>query len=430
MPISKKQQASALGPDPDLGWMDYVHAPVFVLNAEQATLLRCNPSLRRILPADLPETPAPLADFFGQGAAEAILAFLPSARQDPGRRSISVICPTASGPLHLIMHLKPLPGSATLWAFTVDERTLFFASGDSGSAEETFRGIIQALPIGIDLFDASWRAIFYNAYSDSIYLYDPFYDLEHHEWFERAFPDPAQRAQAQRAWKQAQAAIELDPTVPQSLEWRVYCRDGQYRTFDNMMCKIGSHYAFIYWDISERRRLEDELRRLAGTDMLTGIYNRRHFFEQAELIRADTSGWATPLFLLAFDIDHFKSINDRLGHRRGDEALIAVARAAEQALAPGDLIARFGGEEFVALLRDRDLAAACAVAEQIRASVAALRISDGEDSFSLTISIGLAPIEDETTSLDQLIDRADQALYAAKRGGRNRVAISGATPAR
>jgi diguanylate cyclase (GGDEF)-like protein len=419
---------SVAGDKPSLDWVDYVHAAVFVLDNGTGMLLRCNQSLRRILAAVLPSAPAPLSAFFGQGAADCILTFIREMPADGSRNTLSVTCPTANGPLMLIMHLKPLAGGDDTWVITVDDRTLFFQSVASENVEETFRGIIQALPIGIDLFDASWRGIFYNAYSDNLYLYDPYYDLEHNEWFERAFPDPEDRAVYRTQWAEAQAALERDPTAPQHIEWRVLCRDGTYRTLQNMMCKIGTHYAFIYWDISERGRLEDELRRLAGTDMLTGIFNRRHFFEQAERIRADTTQRGEPLFLLAFDIDHFKKINDRFGHRQGDEALIAVARIAEQALPPGNLIARFGGEEFVILLRDHRFAAACVVAEQIRAAVAAHRIPDGEDGFSLTISIsiGLAPIEDETTSLDQLIDRADQALYAAKRAGRNRVAISGA----
>lgn len=412
--------------DPNLDWVDYVHAAVFVLDAGAGILLRCNQTLRHILAAGLPSAPAPLSAFLGQGATDCILTFIRDMPADGSRNTLSVTCPTANGPLMLIMHLERLAGRDDSWVITVDERTLFFQSGTSENAEETFRGIIQALPIGIDLFDASWRGIFYNAYSDSLYLYDPYYDLENHEWFERAFPDPVDRAVYRTQWAEAQAALERDPTVPQHIEWRVLCRDGSYRTLQNMMCKIGTHYAFIYWDISERRRLEDELRRLARTDMLTGIYNRRHFFEQAERIRADTTERGEPLFLLAFDIDHFKSINDRFGHRQGDEALIAVARIAEQALPPGNLIARFGGEEFVVLLRAHRFAAACVVAERIRAAVAAHKISDGEDGFCLTISIGLAPIEDDTTSLDRLIDRADQALYAAKRAGRNRVAISGA----
>jgi diguanylate cyclase (GGDEF)-like protein len=396
-----------------------------VLDAGEGVLLRCNKTLRDILAADLPTAPAPLADFLGEGAADCILTFIRDMPADGSRNTLSVTCPTANGSLMLIMHLKQLADRADVWVITVDERTLFFQNASSQNAEETFRGIIQALPIGIDLYDASWRGIFFNAYSDSLYLYDPYYDLQNNEWFERAFPDPGDRAIYRAQWVQAQAALERDPTVPQHIEWRVFCRDGTYRTLQNMMCKIGTHYAFIYWDITERRRLEDDLRRLAGTDMLTGIYNRRHFFEEAERIRAETAGAGLPLFLLALDIDHFKTINDRFGHRLGDEALIAVARLTEAALGPGELLARFGGEEFVVLLRARAFDEAYALAETIRAAVAAHAIPAEMGHFGLTVSIGLAPIHDRTKSLDQLIEAADLALYAAKRLGRNRVAISG-----
>lgn len=405
-----------------------MHAPVFILDAGASSVLHSNAALRRILPGALAsptaaETdPVPLADLVGTGAAGALATFLERARQDPARRALSLICETPQGALRLIMHLKPLPAPHDHWAVTVDEQTLFFQGGEAPNAEATFRRLIQALPIGIDLFDASWRAIFFNAYSDSLYQYDPFHDDEHHEWFERAFPDPGERAIAFAEWEAAQAALEQDPSQPRHLEWRVLCRDGEYRTLENMMCKIGTHYAFIYWDISERRRLEDELRRLAETDMLTGIANRRRFLDRAEQLFAPApSGRAQTAFLLLLDLDHFKALNDNHGHRMGDEALIAVAGVLARALRPGDLAARFGGEEFALLLQGGTFGDAEAQAEAIRAAIAALRLAAPSGPLTLTTSIGLAAIDGTTPSLQQAIENADRALYAAKRAGRNRV---------
>lgn len=405
----------------ETGWIDYVHAPMFVLDAAACSVPRSNAALCRLLSLAPSHAPIPLAVLLGGGAAEALLAFLDGARRDPARRSLTLLGETPAGSRRLIMHLAPLP-EHDLWAVTVDERTPFFEDASNGaySAETTFRSVIQALPIGIDLFDASWRAIFYNAYSDELYQYDPYYDVDHHEWFERAFPDPAERAEGQRKWAAAQVAIELNPAEPQHLEWRVLCRDGEYRTLHNMMSKIGTHYAFVYWDITEQRRLEDELRRLAQTDMLTGLANRRRFFEVAEDLFAHPREEA-PCTLLLLDLDHFKALNDTFGHHRGDEALVAVARIATAALRPGELAARFGGEEFALLLQGNGRAEAEARAEDLRRDIATCRLPGPGGAMVLSTSIGLATRDAEAPSLHQLIENADRALYAAKRGGRNRV---------
>lgn len=404
---------------PDLDWVDFVQAPVFVLDSGKGTMLRCNAALRHILAAGLPQPPAPLALFFGTGAADAIRDFLDHARRDPARRSLTVVCDAEGGPRRVIMHLAPMP-QPDLWTVTIDEKTLFFDGGSEDHSEATFRRIIQALPIGIDLFDPSWRAIFYNAYSDALYQYDPYHDVDHHEWFERAFPDPVERAEGQRQWHAAQAAIELNPTEPQHLEWRVLCRDGEYRTLHNMMSKIGTHYAFVYWDISEQRRLEDALRRLAETDMLTGLANRRRFFEVAAALF--TRSWdAAPCTLLLLDLDHFKALNDTFGHHRGDEALTAVAQIATGALRPGELAARFGGEEFALLLHGTTVTEALARAEDLRRGIAAVRLPGKGGAMALSTSIGVAARDRETPTLHQLIENADRALYRAKRAGRNRV---------
>ncbi|GAB0119732.1 sensor domain-containing diguanylate cyclase [Acidisoma sp. 7E03] len=404
----------------EAGWIDYVHAPMFILDAAGRRASRCNAALCRLLALVPSETPLSLAAMLGAGAAEALLDFLDGARRDPARRSLTLLGETPAGSRRLIIHLAPLP-EPDLWAVTVDERTPFFEDASNGaySAETTFRSIIQALPIGIDLFDASWRAIFYNAYSDELYQYDPYYDIDHYEWFERAFPDPVERAEGLRKWQAAQAAIELNPAEPQHLEWRVLCRDGQYRTLHNMMSKIGTHYAFVYWDISEQRRLEDELRRLAETDMLTGLANRRRFFEVAEGLFAQPAD-AAPCALLLLDLDHFKVLNDTFGHHRGDEALVAVAKLATEALRPGELAARFGGEEFALLLSGPQPEVA-ERAEALRQRVAACRLPGPGGAIVLSTSIGLATRSADAPSLHQLIENADRALYAAKRSGRNRV---------
>ncbi len=408
-------------PDSDHHWLDLVHAPVFVLDALACLVLRSNAAFRHIMPADCPAAPAPIAAILGDGPTQALLDYLRTMPVDGSRNTLSLICTTVHGPMMLILHLAEVPGHASRWVVTVDERTLFFQGESADNVGDTFRGIIQQLPIGIDLFDASWRAIFYNAYSDSLYLYDSYYDLEHHEWFERAFPDPQDRAQGKAMWDVAQAALEANPAEPQHIEWRVCCSDGEYRTLSNMMCKIGTHYAFIYWDITEQRQLEDRLRQLASTDMLTGVYNRRHFFAAAAAILPEITPATRSLALLLVDIDHFKRVNDNFGHQAGDQALVAVANRCGVVLRKRDVLARFGGEEFAVLLPDTSLTDARQIAEQLLEAVARAPVPTSAGSLQLSVSIGLAAWDEEMTTIDQLIERADAALYAAKRAGRSRV---------
>ena len=170
-------------------------------------------------------------------------------------------------------------------------------------------------------------------------------------------------------------------------------------------------------DISERKVFEAELRNLAVTDTLTGVWNRRH---GTELLTADLSARrpGQALSLLMLDIDHFKTINDTFGHQAGDHVLIEIASRLRRSLRGNDMVARWGGEEFVVLLRDCVLSDALRLAEDIRAAIAELPFGA---MGSLTVSVGVAEAragEDLTTWLE----RADQALYRAKRSGRNEVA--------
>jgi len=169
-------------------------------------------------------------------------------------------------------------------------------------------------------------------------------------------------------------------------------------------------------DISERKVFEAELRNLAVTDTLTGVWNRRH---ATELLTADLSARrpGQALSLLMLDIDHFKTINDTFGHQAGDHVLIEVASRLRRSLRGNDMVARWGGEEFVVLLRDCVLSDALRLAEDIRAAIAEVPFGT---MGSLTASFGVAEVRDGE-DLTTWLGRADQALYRAKRSGRNEV---------
>ena len=170
-------------------------------------------------------------------------------------------------------------------------------------------------------------------------------------------------------------------------------------------------------DISERKVFEAELTRLAGTDAVTGVWNRRHggTLLAADLAHARRHG--RPLSALMVDIDHFKAVNDNYGHQAGDQVLAEIARRMLEAVRGTDVVARWGGEEFVIMLRDCGLDEAMAIAEKIRA-----RIADTPFAAVGTVSVSIGAAElgprDDLTSW---IARADGALYEAKRAGRNAV---------
>ena len=179
-------------------------------------------------------------------------------------------------------------------------------------------------------------------------------------------------------------------------------------------------------DMTEHKRAEMALKTLAAKDALTGLANRRSFDQAIEMewSRADRSG--RPLALLFADVDHFKLFNDNHGHQRGDECLRDIAAViGKTAIRPTDLATRYGGEEFAIIMPDTEMAAACTVAERLRHAVVEMRIALGEpaDDACVTLSVGVATYVpgQEVVGPDWLIGQADQALYAAKHLGRNRV---------
>jgi diguanylate cyclase (GGDEF)-like protein len=180
----------------------------------------------------------------------------------------------------------------------------------------------------------------------------------------------------------------------------------------------------IVTDVTERKETEEKLRQQATADPLTGIFNRRHFFELAEKELARSRRYSRPLSVLIFDIDHFKKVNDTYGHAVGDQALCTLVAECQAGLRENDVFARYGGEEFIILLPESDLEQAGQMAERIRMRLAGTApLEVGAASVPLTASFGVSSLDDESLSLDELILRADSALYDAKEAGRNRVSV-------
>lgn len=180
-------------------------------------------------------------------------------------------------------------------------------------------------------------------------------------------------------------------------------------------------------DITERKFLERDLRRLATTDSLTGIANRRHFIDTAATAMGRARDAGQPLSLIMLDADHFKLVNDRFGHQVGDRVLIEIADACCENIRGRDLVGRLGGEELALMLVDTAIDGAMTVAERIRRRVAqaSIPVGDGTDAVArCTVSIGCAEVLPEDVDIDDTLRRADAALYQAKVGGRDRVIVA------
>ncbi|MCF8042315.1 MAG: diguanylate cyclase [Desulfarculaceae bacterium] len=183
-------------------------------------------------------------------------------------------------------------------------------------------------------------------------------------------------------------------------------------------------------DLSDKRRLEQELRRLSVTDSLTGLYNQRFFYATLSREMLTVQRYGHSFSILMADIDFFKSYNDRFGHLAGDQALVKFSQALQRCVRGMDLACRYGGEEFAVLLPRTAMAEALAVAERLRAEVSRSDFTpeghaggDGEGgkAVRLTVSVGVATLGPSEES-QGVVRRADDALYAAKQAGRNLVA--------
>jgi diguanylate cyclase (GGDEF)-like protein/PAS domain S-box-containing protein len=183
------------------------------------------------------------------------------------------------------------------------------------------------------------------------------------------------------------------------------------------------HFVGIKQDISSRKQLESELQALATTDTLTGLPNRRQILTilENEAARLQRFG-ETPAALLMLDLDHFKRINDQHGHAVGDAVLRRFAEVVRLNLRQTDHAGRLGGEEFVILLVGAGLGEAVAFAERLRERIAVEAFSDRDETFRITVSIGVTLLRQESDAVDEALARADAALYEAKDKGRNRVA--------
>ena len=308
--------------------------------------------------------------------------------------------------------------------------------------ETTLRSVLEALPVGVWILNQQGQIVHGNSASQRIWAgaryVGPEYFGEYKGWWlSTGRPIAADEWAAARAIQKGETSIDE--------EVRIQCFDGASKIILNSAIPLRDHAGqvsgaiIVNQDITARKHVEEQLRvasaavdavnrdlqqvlaherSRAGTDDLTGLSNRRHFFEVSQQLFAVAQRYQTPLSVVMVDLDHFKRINDLYGHQAGDVVLAHVARIAREHTRGSDVLGRYGGEELVLTLPNTGAHEARAAAENIRTAVATRPAMAGEQEVSVTISAGVAEIAEDVT-LDHLIQRADQALYAAKNAGRN-----------
>jgi diguanylate cyclase (GGDEF)-like protein/PAS domain S-box-containing protein len=292
------------------------------------------------------------------------------------------------------------------------------------ASEKNYRDLVDSVNSIILRWDIRGRIVYMNPYG----LF--FFGYRAEELIGRSVVGtivPETESVTRRDLKELMREIQRDPE--------------RFRTNENENLKKDGSRVWVYWnnraiqeedgriveilsvgtDITERRNMEAELRRLATTDPLTGAFNRRQFFDKAKSEFQRHRRYGHAFVLLLMDLDHFKHINDNYGHPVGDAALKSFVNTAHMIFRETDLFGRTGGEEFSALLPETATPDAVKVAERLRENISALQVIAEGHTIHYTVSIGLAALRPEDKSLREMVRRADEALYEAKGTGRNRV---------
>lgn len=239
------------------------------------------------------------------------------------------------------------------------------------------------------------------------------------------FDDADDRDRLQEALR----TLLLEPGGQTSLETVLYQGSPQEKHLQLVLrnCTHSPHIRALVCslkDITALKEVESQLRRLVSTDALTGVASRRHLLDKTHSEMARTQRHARPLSLLLIDLDHFKRINDQLGHPCGDAVLRSVGVACRNVLRREETVGRLGGEEFAVLLPETNQNAALLIAERLRRAIATAAPPEVLAHLPVTASIGIAQYDPTADTTETWLARADAALYDAKRSGRNRSAIA------
>jgi diguanylate cyclase (GGDEF)-like protein/PAS domain S-box-containing protein len=306
-------------------------------------------------------------------------------------------------------------------------------STDQGTTDDAFYRLFDFVPIPMLIaeemkLEGKVRSVhkYYNRKFHQVigYTLEDVPDMD--TWYQTAYPDPKYREEVITAFDQAVQEMPAKGENIVTTMSKVRCKDGTEHWFEiigELRSSIKEHYhVAAFLEVTELKATMAELDRLSQTDALTHLLNRRGLFYhfEKEMSRAQRTGRSFSIILC--DIDHFKRINDTYGHDCGDQVLVSVASLIQKTLRENDLVARWGGEEFYLLLPETELTSAHTLADRIKSSLAEVSCSYGGISLSPTMTFGIAG-HAIGASMDEILRRADMALYYGKTKGRNRIVV-------
>jgi diguanylate cyclase (GGDEF)-like protein len=214
--------------------------------------------------------------------------------------------------------------------------------------------------------------------------------------------------------------IQVDESPPPERDI-FFCINGKEHKFKLLVSSFNEDKILVFRDVTETEKIIEDMQSLAASDSLTGLFNRQHLYEMGEKAFGLAVRYRRPLSILLIDVDRFKKINNRYGHSMGDEVLCTISKHLQQNLRKADILARYGGDEFIILLPETELEYALVLSERLRKEINEISFAGKDSSFNITLTIGISSLSDPepVVSFEGLFDKADKALYQAKRRGRN-----------
>ena len=423
-----------------LSWLSHVAVPMLAMQGDR--IVAMNPPAASLFACAPEMLPAELDTLFGGDSAAVLRGWLSGDRRDTTLPlSLSLPADGERPSLSIGMReIRPATAQApALRALTVVAQSpVHHTPGTTPGAAppeippatagwvSLLPAILDRLPVALLIeTDDAGHGVFVNRGFVDIFEYELADIAAIEDWWVKLYPDPDIRDAARLDWAETLARTPPGDRTISTSEFQVRCGSGVDRIVQFHSFRIGAYRVHSYVDVSARHQATADLRRLADTDALTGIANRRSFFRLAEALMTA----ATPAAALLMDIDHFKAVNDRLGHAFGDRVLTEITARLRSLLRPTDIFGRLGGEEFGVLLPGADALTATLVAERLRLVVAETPVRGPAGDVQVTLSIGVSCTRAEEESIDDVLARADLALYAAKDAGRNRVHLAGDRPA-
>lgn len=313
---------------------------------------------------------------------------------------------------------------------------------EKGALEEFhwLLAIVQSIDVGIIVIDRAYHVEVWNGFIENHSgrrpedvlgqsLFELFPEIEHH-WFMHKVESVALLGiPAFTIWEQRPYLVRFKSYQPITGREEFMYQNTSLMPLKDSHGEV-AHIAIIVYDVTKvavnNRQLQEangKLQRLSRTDRLTGLLNRGYWEECLGIEFTRYQRYRHSTSLVIFDIDHFKKINDTYGHQAGDAVIREVAELTRAHTRATDISGRYGGEEFVVLLPDTELDGAFLFAERLRQAIQQKVVAHGGQQIQFTISLGIALLSEDCARYEQLIERADTALYESKENGRNRTTI-------